>query len=239
MNSRSGKNGFTLVEILVAVAIIAAILSMVYGSYFATSKSAQACKTRIALSRQGRKVLVQMARQIRCSYVGSAKEYTYPTRPVSQQREKIPEKAISYFNGDADDAGGEILHLVTTNSILGGQAPVDGLFEVTYKFDKSNGTLVFSEERFVNVPQSVVEKKIWQPLAENIECVELAFFDGQQWLPRWDFKEKKKLPYAVKINITCEDENYRQYHYDTVAYVCCRKNQSKKTTSETLVSVNK
>lgn len=239
MNSRSGKSGFTLVEILVAVAIIVTILSMVYGSYFATSKSAQVCKTKIALSRQGREVLGQMARQIRCSYVGSAGKYKYPTRPVSRQREKIPEKAISYFNGDADDPGGEILHLVTTNSILGGQAPADGLFEVTYKFDKSTGTLFFSQERFVYAPKSVIERKNWQPLAENVECVELAFFDGQQWLHRWDFKEKKKLPHAVKINITCEDENYRQYNYGTVAYVCCRTNQGKKTTSKTLVSVNK
>jgi len=239
MNSRSGKSGFTLVEILVAVTIIVAILSMVYASYFATSKSAQECKTRIALSGEGRKVLGQMARQIRCSYVGSAREYKYPTRPVSQQKEKIPQNTISYFNGDADGPRGEILHLVTTNSILAGQTPLDGLFEVTYKFDKSTGTLFLSEERFVNAPKSVVEKKNWQPFAENIECVELAFFDGQQWLPRWDFKEKKTLPYAVKINITCEDENYRQYHYGTVAYVCCRKNQGKKTTSETLVSINK
>ena len=239
MNSRSSKSGFTLVEILVAVAIIATILSMVYGSYFATSKSAQACKTRIALSGQGRKVLGQMARQIRCSYVGSARKYKYPTREVSQQREKIPENTIDYFNGSSDDPGGEILHLVTTNSILGGQAPAEGLFEVTYKFDKGSGTLFLSEERFVDTPESVIEKRNWQPLAENVECVELAFFDGRQWLPRWDFKEKKKLPHAVKINITCEDENYRQYNYGTVAYVCCRKNQGKKTTSETLVSVNK
>jgi len=239
MNSRSSKSGFTLVEILVAVAIIVTILSMVYGSYFATSKSAQACKTRIALSRQGREVLGQMARQIRCSYVGSARKYKYPTREVSQQREKIPENAIDYFNGNPDDPGGEILHLVTTNSILGGQAPADGLFEVSYKFDKSTGALFFSQERFVNAPKSVIEKKNWQPIAGNIECVELAFFDGQQWLHRWDFKEKKRLPHAVKINITCEDENYRQYNYGTVAYVCCRTNQGKKTTSETLVSVNK
>jgi prepilin-type N-terminal cleavage/methylation domain-containing protein len=238
MNSRSGKSGFTLVEILVAVAIIVAIVSMVYGSYFATSRSAQECRTRIALSGQGRKVLGQMTRQIRCSYVGSAKEYKYPTTLISRQREKIPENEISYFNGNTDEPDGEILHLVTTNSILGGRASVNGLFEVTYKFDKSNRTLVFSEERFVNVPQSVVEKKNWQPIAENIQWVELAFFDGQQWLPKWDFEEKKKLPHAVKINITCEDENFRQYNYGTVAYVCCRKNQGKKTT-ETLVSINK
>ena len=228
MKSRCGKKGFTLVEILVAAAIIVTIVSMVYGSYFATSKSTRSCKSRIALSRQGRKVLGQMARQIRCSYVGSAKEYKSPTRPVFQQRKKIPEDVISYFNGNSGETGGEILHLVTTSAISEGQAPLDGLFETTYKFDKSSGTLFLSQERFIGAPKSLVENRNWQPIARNIESVELAFFDGQQWLHTWDFKEKKSLPNAVRINITCEDENYRQYHYGTIAYVCCRKNQAKK-----------
>jgi len=250
VNSRSGKSGFTLIEILVAAAIIVTIVSMVYGSYFATSKSARSCKSRIALSRQGRKVLEQIARQIRCSYVGSAKEYKSPARPVFRQREKMPEDVISYFDGNSGETGGEILQLVTTSGVRSnpcksgyspstrtsngasgiseGRATLDGLFETTYKFDKSSGTLFFSQERFVGAPKSLVENKNWQPIAGNVESVELAFFDGQQWLHTWDFKEKKSLPNAVRINITCEDENCRQYHYGTIAYVCCRKNQAKK-----------
>jgi type II secretory pathway pseudopilin PulG len=228
-----------MVEILVAVAIIAAILSMVYGSYFATSKSAQACKIRIALSQQGRDLLAQMARQIRCCYVGSAKEDNYPDRKVTQQKETRTENITSYFNGNSGETGGEILHLVTTSDISEGQTTKNGLFEVVYKFDQNSNTLYFSYERLLGIPQNVVEKRNWQPLAENIASIELAFSDGQQWLQNWDFKEKGKVPLAVKINITCEDENYRQYNYGTIAYVYCRKNQSQKTISETLVAINK
>lgn len=239
MNNRSEKNGFTLVEILVAVALIAAILSMVYGSYFATSKSAQACKIRIALSQQGRDLLGQMARQIRCGYVGSAKDDNYPDRKVSQQNKTRPENITSYFNGNSGETGGEVLHLVTTSGISEGLAIKDGLFEVVYKFDKNSNTLFFNHERLLDAPQNVIENRNWQPLAENIASIELAFSDGRQWLHRWDFKEKGELPLAVKINITCEDENYRQYLYGTIAYVCCRKNHSQKTISETLVAIDK
>ena len=237
MNNRSGKSGFTLVEILVAVAIIAAIVSMVYGSYFATSKSAQACKRRIAMSQEGRELLGRIAQQIRCSYAGSVKKSTPPAVKGSLKKEVTQEDTISYFNGDSGEMGGEILYLVTTNGILEEKTP--GLFEVTYKFDKNTGTLFLSRERFVDAPESLIEKRNWQPLAENIESIELAFSDGRQWLQTWDFKEKKALPYAVKINITCQDENYRQYRYGTTAYICCRKNQGKKTTSARLLSVNK
>ena len=178
MNSRSGKKGFTLVEILVAVAIIAAIISMVYGSYFATSKSAQACKIRIALSQQGRDLLAQMAQQIRCCYVGSAKENNYPNRKISQQNKTRPENITSYFNGDSGETGAEVLHLVTTSGISQGQATKYGLFEVVYKFDKNSNTLFSSNERLLDTPQNVVEKRNWQPLAENIASIELAFSDG-------------------------------------------------------------
>jgi len=239
VKSRSGKKGFTLVEILVAVAIIAAIVSMVYGSYFATSKSARACRIRIALSQQGRDLVAQMARQIRCCYAGSVKVDNYTDRKNSQQIETTTANITGYFNGSSGETGGEILHLITTSGMSDGHAGKDGLFEVVYKLDKNNNTLFLSNERLLGKPQNVAEKRKWQQLAENIAGIELAFTDGRQWLQNWDSMEKGKLPLAVKINITCEDENHRQYHYGTIAYVCCRKNQSQKTVSGTLVAINK
>lgn len=239
MNCKSVKKGFTLIEILVAVAIIVTIVSMVYGSYFATSKSAQACRKRIALSQQGRELLGRMARQIRCSYAPSFRKSTPPAGKGSLKNEETQENIINYFTGNSGQMGGEILYLVTTNGILEGQDPADGLFEATYKFDKLSGTLLLSQERFVDGTKSFIEDRNWQTLAENIESIELAFSDGRQWLNTWDFKEKKGLPYAVKINITCQDENYQQYHYGTTEYICCRKNQGNKTSSAGLVSVNR
>lgn len=231
--------GFTLVEILVAVTIIVGIVSMVYGSYFATSKSAQACKAKMSLSQQGRKVLEQMARHIRCSYVPAAKKYAYSVTPNSKQRKQIPEDEINYFKGNPDEPTGEILHFITMNGIFTGRNSSDGLFEVAYKFDKSRGVLSFSQRRFVGTAKSIAEKRNWQPIARNIECIELDFFDGKQWLNNWDFKDKGKLPSAVKINIICEDENYRQCHCSTVAYVFCQNNQGKESRRDALVSVNK
>jgi prepilin-type N-terminal cleavage/methylation domain-containing protein len=241
MKSRYGKNGFTLVEILVAMTIIVAILSMVYGSYFATSKSTRAYKSRIALFQQGRKVLGQMARQIRCSYAATAEKPTPPITLTSipQQRKEIPENVISFFDSDQDNPGGEILHLVTTSGFWGNQDPTNGLFEATYKFDKSKDALFLSQRRFTGVPESAMQKRNWQPVASNIGCLELAFFDGQQWLKNWNFNDKKRLPSAVKLDITCEDENYRQYHYGTTVYVYCRKNLSEKTQTERLVAIKK
>jgi len=238
MSRSSNKSGFTLVEILVAMAIIVTIVSMVYGSYFATSKSTQAYKSKMTLSQQGRKVLEQMARQIRCSYANKADKDTDQIS-IPQQEKADPASKINYFDGNSDEPSGEILHLVTTNGFLMGQDPPEGLFEVTYKLDISRGLLFSSQRRFAAAPKSAVQEKKWRQIAEDIESLKLAFFDGQQWLDKWDFKDKEQLPCAVKINITWEDKNHRQYQYGTTAYICCRKNQGKETRTGTLVSFNR
>jgi type II secretion system protein J len=225
MNNKSNKNGFTLLELLVAMAIIVLIVSMVYGSYFATSKSTQAYKARLANSQQGRKLLEQVARQIRCSYANDTGNTTYPVKYSGRDAKTAPEVPVNYFSCDPKNPSGEILQLVTTSSFWAGHNPADGLFEVKYKFDKGNRLLFLSQRRFVGVPQKTHEMIVWQQVARNVESFGLAFFDERQWLKNWDFNEQKKLPFAVKIDITCVDGNNQQCRYGTVAYVCCRKNQ--------------
>jgi prepilin-type N-terminal cleavage/methylation domain-containing protein len=230
MNDSPGKTGFTLVELLVALAIIVTIVTMVYGSYSATSKSAQLCNAEIAVLQQERKVLQQMAQQIRCSYAHADRVPADTAAPVSPKKEAMPENTINYFRGDLDEPSGEILHFVTTHGIFVGRQE-DGLFDVVYKFDRSTATLSLSQTRYVGKVKDIAERKNYRPLAENVETVELAFFDGERWLPKWDFAQKRKLPYAVRISITCKDENGRQYCYGTVTNICCQNNQFVKSVS--------
>ena len=117
MNNRPQQRGFTLVELLVAVALIATVLAIAYGSYFVISGSARACSSRIALSEQGRRTLEQLARHIRCSYAGSAFDHAEDVEAGSDQTETEPGDGFSYFSGDADAPDGEVLHLVTTNGL--------------------------------------------------------------------------------------------------------------------------
>ncbi|OHB84408.1 MAG: hypothetical protein A2Z38_08195 [Planctomycetes bacterium RBG_19FT_COMBO_48_8] len=121
--------------------------------------------------------------------------------------------------------------------MFGQKEPTDGLFEVIYKFDKRANLLSLSQREFVGTAQKTEEIN-WQPVAEGVKSLELTFFDGKKWLRSWDFKDKKILPCAVRIEMSCEDEDRRLYHYATVAYVSCRKN-GERTRTEKLVSVNK
>ncbi|MCP4263298.1 MAG: prepilin-type N-terminal cleavage/methylation domain-containing protein [Planctomycetes bacterium] len=233
---RGSLKGFTLLEILVAMTIIVTIVSMVYGSYFATAKSADACKTRMTLSGQTRKVLNQMSRQIRCSYIGEAIENTDLEVKDSKITNRIRKSPVIYFSYEPDAPGSETLYLVTTNRLFCEDGHANGLIDAAYKFDKNIGTLYLSQRKFAGTTGNNIEDRNWRPLLANVESVELDFFDGRQWGRKWDFEQKRKLPIAVKISITCEDENSRKCHYGTVAYVDCSRNQDPKTLSEKSVS---
>ena len=224
MRDRLNKNGFTLVEILVAVSLIATILAMVYGSYFAAARSARACEINMAMSQEGQKALEQMARQIRCSYAGEAVEDSNSVRSDPGQRTTVSPESVSYFSGDADAPDGRVLHMVTTNARFEEKGPAGGLFEVDYRLDRRTGIFSVSQRRYIGVDLER-EQENWQATAENVEELELEFSNGEKWLRSWKFREEKKLPNAVRIEIGCRGEDGRQYRHETVAYVSCRQDR--------------
>jgi prepilin-type N-terminal cleavage/methylation domain-containing protein len=250
LRSKSAETGFTLLEILIAVAIIAVIVSMVYGSYFATARSTEAYDATMEVSEQARQALAQMARQIRCAYAPQSIDRGQKLQPASGQirgttdeerrttYDILAEKVPDYFTGGVDRPDGEVLEFITTEGSSAGLQLSNGLFEVVYRFDKSSGVLSVSRQRFIERPQSPADHRNWQPVLTGVERLELTFYDGQQWLNKWDFKEKRRPPLAVKIDITCEDRNYRRCRLATIAYVPCHKNQGRKTGADTLVSVD-
>ncbi len=265
MNNKLAKAGFTLLEILVAVTIIVAIVSMVYGSYIATARSTEACEAAIALSQHTRAALAQITRQIRCAYVpqsfyvvedtqkpsGTPGELSYPTKSASETRKVLSEEIPNYFSGNAEDLNGEVLHLVTTagpprfcgdkfTPAKTGAEPesAHGLFEVAYRFDRNKRVLFLSRQRFVRAPDSMVRSRNWQQVVSGVESFKPAFFDGQNWLDKWDFKDRRRPPYAVKIDIICQDKNYRRCRYTTLAHIPCQKGRDKKTASDTSVIVD-
>lgn len=239
MKTRYHQNGFTLVEILVAAAIILSILSFVYGTYFITSKSTKNAKAKLILLQKGQKVLIQLARQIRCSYADTVSDATYTAKPVSEQKEKISQNNSDFFSYNTNNPHEEILHLITTNKFDIPQNLPGGLFDITYKFNKSKGLLYLSQEIFVGTAENSIEKRSWQPIAENIESLKFAFFDGRKWLDNWSFNDRKKLPNAVKIDITFESETSQKYRYGTIAYICCHNNYGQETQFDKLVMAKK
>jgi type II secretion system protein J len=231
MNSYTKKEGFTLIEILIAVAITVTIVSVVYGSYRAASSSAQACEAKIELSQKTMAVLEQMVRQIRCAYIDKSEYITGVDKSSLEKLQKKPQNKRNYFYGDPDDIGGEVIRIVTTHCNFNSAGSKNGLFDVIYKFDATNSALFISESRSIITSREPAEKANWELLLENVSDIDLAFYDGQTWVRRWD-SDKTDLPSAVRIGLAVKDNKHRLHWFTTTTRLYCANSSNNKSESK-------
>ncbi|MFH1371102.1 MAG: type II secretion system protein GspJ [Planctomycetota bacterium] len=196
MSKRRTKYGLTLVELLIAMAMVVVIISMVNAGFFATSRSTETCTDKMTLDWQQLRLIDNIAGQIRCAYA--------PAQLTTGCFEYNP--------------AGNMLHFLTTKPFDSTKDENVGLLEVDYKFDSSKGALLLSERRFVETSGDASPQ--WRQIAENIKDIRLQFFDGRQWLDRWNYSEQNNLPSAVRITVKYQQAGLGEQNCSTTAFVC-------------------
>ncbi len=231
MGSRSRDKAFTLIEMLIAMAIIGMIVTMVYGSYAATSRSFDLCRKRMTCSERAHLVLRLMARQVRGACTPS---FPASAPPVSRFRESgttpigpSPQEGTSgtpasIFQGDARGARGEILCFATTGGLSAGLDRPAELSRIRYRYESQTGVLSLSCEPFVYASEGRQSPPAWRPVLSSVTGLELEFHDGRQWQQRWDWRQTGALPQAVKVALTIVDESGREHHYETAMPIAAR-----------------
>ncbi len=215
------QKGFTLLEILIAMSIVLIIFSVLYGTYFAATSSANRCNANITTTREARSLLAKISRQVRCAYVPtqSAKRPSTATSAADLITD-VDEQVI--FRADTEDRDGIILRMVTTAGIFHDQLSRHGPFQVAYKYDSDQSILFYTQQLIATRSDSHPQQYEWFPLAENVESIELSFFDGLKWIDHWNrLEQNQQLPYAVKIEIVINDTNSGTCKMTTTASPVC------------------
>jgi prepilin-type N-terminal cleavage/methylation domain-containing protein len=227
------KSGaFTLIEMLVSLAIVSSIMTMIYGSYAATSRSVDVYNSRMACSERAHLVLRMMARQIRCAYMPPA-----ATQPAQTKADhKIaPAEPSAAFHAEPPGLHGDILDFITTGGFdIGSDGPM-GMSRVAYHYDASRDTLLIGCEPCMCGRSGLREANAWRPTLTGLTEIELKFYDGKQWQTRWDSKQAGRLPHAVKIAMAVADRKGRVNRYATTVPIACRsvsRGQQTKISSE-------
>lgn len=229
MNSNRNNTGFTLIEMLIALAMMAMIASMVYGSYTATAQSITAYDSRLTCSERASLVLRLMARQIRSAYAPSAD----PNQAVSRaaDREAVSrtnpgqtpgvsfEPLRAVFRGNSQGSRGEILSFTTTAGLASGSGGPQGLSQVRYGYDSITNTLWIDCGPRQTLSGRTDLTQRGRPILEHVAGVDLAFHDGQRWLTEWSGPKSRNLPRAVRIGLNLRDDRGRSYHFETTVRV--------------------
>ncbi len=219
MHCRAAQKAFTLIEMLVSLAIVASIVTMVYGSYAATSRSLDVYGSRMACSERAHLALRMMARQIRCAYLPPTASHA-PQTDVG--RTIKPAEPAAAFYAEPAALRGNLLSFVTTGGFdLGFDRPL-GISHVAYRYEDSQDALLICCEPFVQRTSTLKETGVWRPILTGLTEIELKFHDGKQWQTAWDSRRAGRLPHAVRIAIGVTDRQGSVQRYATTVPVACQ-----------------
>ena len=196
--------GFTLLEILIAVAILALVVSSLYGAYSGTLETTEMVESIRDVDQVARLTLMQMADDFKSLYYQKAQG----------EGEESPYSFGGGMEGEGE--GGAIVEFATT-SHLGFDLtfPSQRINRVSYVLEKQPDNeklyrLVRKELPFAGLPGERQEVEI--EIADEVESLTLTYFneDGQTF-PQWDSEAEGLLPRLVEIRLQLAGDKSRTF----------------------------
>jgi general secretion pathway protein J len=199
--STTNPNGFTLLEVLIAMFIFAIVLTTLYTAYTGTFRNIEETESQADLYQMARIVLERMTEDLESVYMaprkkdsGEKEEVDQPTRFVGTMTEiegrrldtvRFASKAHIFFNAEEPYAGtAEIVYYVRENS------EEEGGFTL-YRSDKAN------------FGQSEEEGTGGWILSDRLHAIRFTYYDEEgEAYDGWDSTDvtfKDKLPSGISI----------------------------------------
>ena len=181
--------GFTLLEILVAISIVAIVLTTLYGVFASISRAKERLEQDGEVYQRVRVIYDRLGREFRgvCPVGGPA------------------QKGVFRTGRDAD--GNPILELTTSAAAqLGTQQTGIALVRYTLAQDRENpsGKALFRTEQSALVSDEAIRESGPMRLAVGIEQMEWRFLVQDQWLTDLD-ATRDGLPLLVELTLTMTD----------------------------------
>jgi general secretion pathway protein J len=176
------SEGFTLLEVLVALMVTSIILGVVYGIVSGISTAKQDLDHDAEGFHQARVLFGRMSREIRSAYFTSSNRDTL-------------------FRGGLDDSRHYFLELTTT--VTAPTLPLaSGISRVRYEMredpDIPAGLLLMVRQEQSLLPGGEAGK-MENRLTSGVHAFRLRFYDGNQWQEEWDTALSKKLPQMIEL----------------------------------------
>jgi general secretion pathway protein J len=196
---RTKPRGMTLIEVIIAVSIMAMISLLLYGAFDTLSRGKRAEAMRADRSRQGREAMNRIVREMSSAYVSLHAPLTQAM--LTRRTAWIAERGTP---GDRVDFASFAHRRLDLGVAESDQAEV-GYFVAPDPAVEGKNDLVRREQTPIDFDTRVGGNT--QVLAEDIESFELRYFDpiSGQWLETWDTTQStgqfNRLPFEVKVTL--------------------------------------
>lgn len=178
--------GFTLLEILVTISIVAIVLTSVYGIFISVSGARERLEKDGETYHRARVIFDRVGRELRgVSPVGGPEQH-------------------GVFRTGQDEGGNPTLEMTTSATAQLGLQQT-GVALVSYSLaddiDKSGGKVLYRAEQAALVNDETLRQTGPMRLATGIEQLEWRFLFDEQWRNEWD-AARDGLPQLVELTLT-------------------------------------
>ena len=195
---RRGIRGFTLIEVLVAISLLAIVLTSVYGIFNSVNATKLRLDSDSAEYHLARVVFDRLGRELHGTYYRRGDQTTL-------------------FRGGVNAQGEPFLELTTT-AVTPLSATGTGIAEVRYRLaadsesNESSQVLLRSERPRQSATLAVDDRMM--RLAPDIASLSLRFYTNGSWKNEWDARQDG-LPQLVEIALVVGHDEQRQTPFMT------------------------
>jgi|GEM_PF-1571605 len=202
-------SGFTLLEVLLSLAILAVLFTLVYGSFNATYRASEQLEKEADSYRLARLGFYHLAKDL---------SMIYQTKPAAgaSVSSGTPAKNAFVFKGEdrtrtiegTDYPDDTIRFTTVSHGRTLKDAPESDWAVVFYYLEEG---LLIHEEALLN------ERVIRNEIGENVLGINFRYLDraSQNWVDQWDSDIKKELPVAVEIDLIVKGRDRLGHHFKT------------------------
>lgn len=207
----AGK-GFTLLELLVAIAMTAVLTLAVYGTYRAVSSSAEIYGKTIRYHEMAMACLERMSADLQSIAIRSQSEYVSSKDPKKSDPLMIRIHPASTDTGPPQET--PILQLTSRSSLSLSPSDLPGIVEIRYDMirDETGGWALRRSQS--NVPFSGLPEMKTEPVVcRELRSIEIVAMDAEgERLKQWDSNSKEQryeTPVAVSIRLGVGQGTFR------------------------------
>lgn len=202
-----GSHGFTLLELLLAMALLALVAAVVYGSFRATVAAMEHSTVSGAPAQQARVVLARLADELTSADWAENRQETFFVG-ASDEINGLPADRLQFTSRShvwypTQPLATELATIDYTPAQRSTSLPVATASLQLWREEKATPFLVSgSPERLL--------------VAEGLAGVEFRYYSDGVWEEAWDASASLKLPELVEIVLTFEDVSGREEEFRTM-----------------------
>lgn len=199
--------GFTLMEMVLTLAIVVAILGVIYAVFVTTIAGQQEIENLMDSTSIGPSIMMQIIQDL--------ESLTIPTGDKNYFLGQDTQDSI--HDTDRIDFVSSALALSTEEN----KPQFATLNEVSYllkRNDKESSLshlFILYKRHQPHIDEEPQKGGILHEIYNRCRGLDLKFYDGKDWLDGWNHREKGKLPEAMKIKLTLLDKESNEQTFTT------------------------